>query len=106
MTAMTYEELMTDVQDKSKVIALIYSPLELHEYIVEIISKDSDKFIRKGEEITHFQSIDAALSHATRYGAEEFFLCADNTYDECGAVGTSQKFDYIPIHSKYKRAEN
>lgn len=85
MTAMTYEELITDVKNNSKVIALIYSPLELHEYIVEIISNDSDKFIRTGDEVIHFHSIDSALS-------------------QCHIM--RQKFDYIPIHSKYKRTAN
>ncbi|PJE08219.1 DUF6482 family protein [Legionella sp.] len=102
----THEELVKDAQNKSKVIALIYSPIELHEYIVEIISKDSEKFMQKGNQIIHFNSVDQALYHATNYGAEEFFLCADNTYDECGSIGSAQKFDYIPIHSKYKRSSN
>ena len=43
---------------------------------------------------------------ATSYGAEEFFLCADNTYDECGSIASAQRFDYIPIQSKYKRPAN
>lgn len=102
----TREELINDARNESKVIALIYSPIELHEYIVEIISKDSDKFIRKGNKIIHFNSVDQALSQATNYGAEIFFLCADNTYDECGSIGSAQKFDYIPIQSKYKRTTN
>ncbi|CEG58522.1 DUF6482 family protein [Legionella fallonii] len=102
MTNKTRQELVNDVRNKSKTIALIYSPIELHEYIVEIISKDSDKFIKKGNEIIHFHSVDRALSHAANYGAEEFFLCADNTYDECGSNGAAQEFDYIPIYCKYK----
>jgi hypothetical protein len=106
MPNMTHEELVRDALNQSKVIAFIYSPIELHEYLVEIISKDCDKFIQKGNEIIHFNSVDQALSHATNYGAEEFFLCVDNTYDECGSIGSAQKFDYIPIHSKYKRSTN
>ena len=102
----THEELVNDARNKSTVIALIYSPVELHEYIIEIISKDSNSFIKKGNQIIHFHSVDQALSHATTYGAEEFFLCVDNTYDECGSMGSAQKFDYIPIHSKYKRPTN
>lgn len=102
MTNNTHEEFINDARNKSKVIALIYSPVELHEYLVEIISKNSDKFIHKGTEIVHFQSIDDALSNAVKYGAEEFFLCADTTYDECGSGSSTQTFDYIPIHSKYK----
>lgn len=99
----THEELVNDARNNSKVIALIYSPIELHEYIVEIISKDSDKFIQKKNQIIHFDSVDQALSQATSYGAEDFFLCVDNTYDECGSMGSAQTFDYIPIQSKYKR---
>lgn len=102
----TREELLNDARNQSKVIALIYSPIELHEYLLEIITKDSEQFIKKGNQIIHFHSVDQALSHATTYGAEEFFLCADNTYDECGSTGSAQKFDYIPIHSKYKRPIN
>ena len=41
----THEQLVNDARNKSTIIALIYSPVELHEYIIEIISKDSDKFI-------------------------------------------------------------
>ncbi len=98
----TYEELVNDARNKSTVIALIYSPVELYEHIVEIISKDSSDFIKTGNQIIHFHSVDDALSYATNYGAEEFFLCVENTYDECGSIGSVQRFDYIPIHSKYK----
>jgi hypothetical protein len=99
----TREEIVNDALTKSTVIALIYSPIELHEYIVEIISKDSNNFIKKGNEIISFQSVDQALFHANDYLAEDFFLCVDNTYDEFGSTGPEQRFDYIPIHSKYKR---
>lgn len=102
----THEELVNDARIKSTVIALIYSPVELQEYIVEIISKDSNHFIKKSNEIIHFHSLDQALYHATHDGADEFFLCADNTYDECGSLGSAQTFDYIPIHSKYKQPLN
>lgn len=94
------EKLVNKVKSDSKSIALIYSPIELHEYIVEIIAKDSDEFIHKGKELWHFHSIDEAMSRAAEYGAEEFFLCADNTYDECGTNIGSQTFDYIPLYSK------
>ncbi len=103
MSNKTHEELVNDARNKSTVIALIYSPLELHEYIVEIISKDSNKFIKKKDQIIQFRSLDQALFQASNYLAQEFFLCVDNTYDECGSMGSVQKFDYIPIHSKYKR---
>jgi hypothetical protein len=100
MTNLSRENLMYEVQTKSKSIALIYSPLELNEYIVEIITKTSDLFIRKNDNISHFHSVNEAITHATKYGAEEFFLCVDNTYDECGSIASPQQFDYIPIHSK------
>jgi hypothetical protein len=99
----THEELVNDARSKSTVFALIYSPIELQEYFVEIISKNSIHFVMKGNQIMHFNSVDQALFHATNYYAEEFFLCVDNTYDECGSIGSAQRFDYIPIHSKYKR---
>lgn len=100
----THEELVNDARNKSTVIALIYSPVELQEYIAEIITKDSDKFIMKGNQIIHFHSLDQTLFHANKYLAEEFFLGVDNTYDECGSIRPAQEFDYIPIHSKYKRS--
>lgn len=99
----THEELVNDARNKSTVIALIYSPADLQEYIVEIISKDSNNFIMKDNQIIHFNSVDQALFHATNYLAEEFFLCVDNTYDEFGSIGSTQGFDYIPIDSQYKR---
>lgn len=100
MTNLSRENLIYEAQTKSRSIALIYSPLELNEYIVEIISKTSDLFIRKNDDISHFHSVDDAITHAQKYGAEEFFLCVDNTYDECGSIASAQQFDYIPIHSK------
>lgn len=99
----THDDLVNDARSKSTVIALIYSPVELQEYIVEIISKDADNFIEKDHQIIHFHSVDQALFQANNYLAEEFFLCVDNTYDECGSIGSPQRFDYIPIHSKYKK---
>ncbi|CAM2762735.1 hypothetical protein [Legionella worsleiensis] len=102
----TREGLIHQAKSRSKSIALIYSPIELHEYIVEIIAKDTDVFIHKGKELWHFNSIDEAMSRAAEYGAEEFFLCADNTYDECGSDGGTQGFDYIPLYSKAKRSKN
>ncbi|PWY54332.1 hypothetical protein DGG96_17490 [Legionella qingyii] len=106
MANQTREGLINQAKSSSKSIALIYSPIELHEYIVEIIAKESDEFIHKGKELLHFNSIDDAMSRAAEYGAEEFFLCADNTYDECGSVSGPQNFDYIPLHSKYKQNKN
>ena len=102
----THEELVNDARNKSKVIALIYSPVDLQKYIVEIISKDSNSFIMKGNQTIHFDSVDQALFHANKYSAEEFFLCVENTYDECGSAGSKERFDYIPIHSKYKWLPN
>lgn len=96
----TREDLINEAQTKSISIAFIYSPNELNQYIVEIISKNSDLYICKNDSIRHFLSIDNAISHAKKYGATEFFLCADNTYDECGSMGSRQSFDYIPINSK------
>ncbi len=94
------DDLIYEAQTKSISIAFIYSPNELNQYIVEIISKDSDLYIHDHDSISHFLSVNDAISNAQKYGAKEFFLCVDNTYDECGAMGSRQQFDYIPIHSK------
>ena len=94
------EDLIDEAKTKSISIAFIYSPNELNQYIVEIISKNSDLYICKNDNIRHFLSDNDAISNAQKYGAREFFLCLDNTYDECGAMGSRQQFDYIPIHSK------
>lgn len=95
------EDLIHQAQANSKSIALIYSPIELNEYIVEILSKNSDIFIHKYNHIAHFHSVKDAVAQATKYGANEFFLCLDNTYDECGSMPSQQHFDYIPISSKH-----
>ncbi len=98
----THQELVNDAQNNSTVIALIYSPVELYEYLVEIISKDSSAFIQQGNQIKHFHSVDHALAEAANYQAETYYLCVDNTYDECGSGALVEKFDYIPIHCKFK----
>ena len=99
MTNISRENLIEEVQTKSKSIALIYSPLELNKYIVEIISKTSDLYISKSDNISHFLSVKDAVTHAKKYGAQKFFLCVDNTYDECGSIVAAQRFEYIPINS-------
>lgn len=100
MATTSRKDLVDDVQKTSKSIALIYSPIELNEYIVEIISKNSDSFISKKDDVSHFHSVHDAVTSAAKYGAKEFFLCLDNTYDECSSLATPQQFDYIPIHEK------
>ena len=99
MASLSRENLIYDVQAKSRSIALIYSPLELNEYIVELISKTSDTFISKNDNISHFLSVHDAITRAKEQGATEFFLCVDNTYDECGSIAATQRFDYLPINS-------
>ena len=99
MKNLSRENLIEEVQTKSNSIALIYSPLELNKYIVEIISKTSDLYISKNDNISHFLSVNDAITHAKKYGAKEFFLCADNTYDECGSTAAPQRFEYIRINS-------
>ena len=100
------EDLIYEAQTKSISIAFIYSPNELNQYIVEIISKNSDLYIYRNHSIRNFLSVNDAISNAQKYGAEEFFLCVDNTYDEFGSIGSRQQFDYIPIHSKTKGSKN
>lgn len=102
MPARTHEDLVKEAREDGKIIALIYSPIELQEYIVEIISRDSQQFLEKSSRPLHFHSVDQALHQATKHGALEFFLCIDNTYDECGSTGSGQTFEFIPIQSKYK----
>ena len=94
------DDLIYEAQTKSISIALIYSPNELNQYIVEIITKNSDLNIHKNDSKRHFLSVNDAISNAQKQGAKKFFLCVDNTYDECGSMGSRQQFDYIPIHSK------
>lgn len=96
----SHQDLIDEARTQSKSMALIYSPIELNEYIVEIISEASVQFIRKHDQVAHFHSVEEAITNATKYGAKEFFLCVDNTYDECGSMASTQPFDYIPIHSK------
>lgn len=98
MTNPSHEDLVNKVQKNSKSIALIYSPVDLNEYIVEIISKSSNLFINKKDDISHFLSVEEAVSQAKKFGAKEFFLCVDNTYDECGSMDSSHQFEYIPLH--------
>ncbi len=43
------EDLIYEAQTKSISIAFIYSPHELNQYIAEIISKNSDLYIRKND---------------------------------------------------------
>lgn len=101
------EDLIYEAQTKAISIAFIYSPNELYQYIVEIISKNSDLYIRKNDNICHFLSVNDAISNAQKYGAKAFFLCVNNTYDECGSMGSrQQQFDYIPIHSKMMGSKN
>ena len=101
MNNLTREDIINQAQTKSKSIALIYSPIELNAYIVEILSKDSDLFIHKYNHLAHFQSVKDAVAKATKYGANEFFLCLDNTYDECGSIASPQHYDYISMYSKH-----
>lgn len=104
--SLSREDLICEVQAKSISIAFIYSPNELNQYIVEIISKKSDLYICNNDSARLFLSVNDAIFNAHKYGAREFFLCVDNTYDECGSMGSRQRFDYIPIHSKIKGYKN
>ncbi|WP_131782152.1 hypothetical protein [Legionella gresilensis] len=106
MASQTHEDLLNYVKSKSKRIALIYSPIELHEYIVEIIAKDTVLFIHKGKKNRHFHTLKDAVDCASAYGAKEFYLCVDNTHDECGSLTSEQPFDYIPLHAGYKPTNN
>ncbi|KTD27199.1 MULTISPECIES: hypothetical protein [Legionella] len=106
MVNQTREDFINEVKRGAKSIALIYSPIELHEYLVEIITQDRNQFILKGNDLCHFNSIEAAMTQAVKYGAELFFLCVDNTYDECGSSGKAERFDYIPVQFKYNRDKN
>lgn len=96
------EDLVNKAQTESISIAFIYSPNELNKYIVEVVSEHEDVYIRKNNHMQYFLSVNDAISNAEKYGAKEFFLCVDNTYDECGSTGSKQHFDYIPLHSKIK----
>lgn len=75
MTNQKREDFINEAKMGSKSIALIYSPIELHEYLVEIITQDSNEFILNGKDLCHFNSIEDAMTQAVKYGAELFF-CA------------------------------
>lgn len=102
MTNLSREDLINESKIDLKSIALIYSPIELYEYIIEIISSDSDQFIHKTKNSSHIYSIDEAIYDAEKHGAVDFYFCISNTYDEFGSVGSSQPYDYMRIYSKNK----
>ncbi|HRD69490.1 MAG TPA: hypothetical protein PK657_05045 [Legionella sp.] len=77
--------------------ALIYSISELNEYLVEVFSADSIEYLRKGNQILKFQSVNDAVRGAKHHGAKNFYLCIDNTYDECGSMTPQESFSYLSI---------
>jgi len=95
MFANTRQDLILKAKKSPRSIALIYSPIELYEYTVEILSRDSEQFINHHNDICRFSSIKDAITKAYEYGANEFFLCADSQL-------SNQSYEYIPIYPKNK----
>jgi hypothetical protein len=93
------DELLSHAKVDNLSLALIYSPIDLHKYIVEIISKNNTKFLKHHSDFIQFNSVVQAIAKAKKAGAEEFFLCVDTTYDECSPVLPTEHYDYIPLAS-------
>tara|TARA_B100000949_G_C14160287_1_gene398763 strand:- start:507 stop:803 length:297 start_codon:yes stop_codon:yes gene_type:complete len=82
---------------EEKPIGLIYSRSELHEYFVELLDHKENHYLHKRKELASFDSVDDALAGARKQGAQEFYLCLDNTYDECGSESVGRRFCYMQI---------
>lgn len=87
---------IVDMSDKES-IGLIYSRSDLHQYLVELIDHKQSHYIHQGKDLKSYYSVEDAVKGARRKGAEKFYLCLDNTYDECGAGIMPQRFSYLPI---------
>lgn len=82
-----------------KPVGLIYSRADLNQYLVELIAFKRANYIHEGaiEKLIRFSTIDEAVRGARAAGARCFFLCLDNTYDECGPIPAEERFNYLPI---------
>lgn len=89
-------EQLLDMSEQ-KTVGLIYSPCELHQYLVELIDEHKTKYLHQGKKIASFMTLDEAMRQAKKCGAKACYLCLDNTYDECGAEPTINTFNYLPI---------
>ncbi|KTD45572.1 hypothetical protein Lrub_2369 [Legionella rubrilucens] len=83
-------------------VGLIYSRSDLHQYLVELIHNDKTDYIHEGIGVAVFPTMEEALRSAKRRGAKCFFLCLDNTYDECGAEPATPHYNYLPIRPSRK----
>lgn len=95
MDNLSREEIL-DLSD-AKPVGLIYSPCELHQYLVELINGHKTQYLHKGKAIASFMTLDDAMREAKKCGAKKFYLCLDNTYDECGSQPLASYFNYLPI---------
>ncbi|MGQ3887900.1 hypothetical protein ACQUW5_02565 [Legionella sp. CNM-1927-20] len=78
-------------------VGLIYSRADLNQYLVELITFKRADYIHEGQDLASFSTVDEAVRSARESGATCFFLCLDNTYDECGSLPTEERFNYLPI---------
>ncbi|RAP35047.1 hypothetical protein B1207_14200 [Legionella quinlivanii] len=79
-------------------VGLIYSPTELHQYLVELIANHKTDYVHKGTDLASFSTLDDAMREARKRGAKSFFLCLDNTHDECGSECLQSYFNYLPVY--------
>lgn len=89
-------EQLDNLSDE-KTVGLIYSRSELHQYLVELIDHKKNHYLHKGKKLASFDSVNDALIGARKQGAREFYLCLDNTYDECGADPIERRFCYMQV---------
>ncbi|WP_419420132.1 hypothetical protein ACNVED_02230 [Legionella sp. D16C41] len=78
-------------------VGLIYSRADLNQYLVELITFKRADYIHSGVDLASFPTVDEAVYSARESGATCFFLCLDNTYDECGSLPAEDRFNYLPI---------
>jgi hypothetical protein len=78
-------------------VGLIYSRAELNQYLVELITFKRADYIHEGDNLASFSTVDEAVRNARESGATCFFLCLDNTYDECGSLPAEERFNYLSI---------
>lgn len=60
---------------ESNPVGLIYSPTELHQYLVELVANHKTDYLHKGADMASFATLDDAMREAKKYGAK-CFSCA------------------------------
>ncbi|VEG92045.1 hypothetical protein [Legionella spiritensis] len=98
MTNISREEILVLSDDNT--VGLIYSRSDLQQYLVELIQGKKTEYLHDGRELAIYTTMDAAVRDARKHGAQNFFLCFDNTYEECGLENTGNHLSYLPIHPR------